>query len=64
VVHWMIGVHLIDQPDLIRFPTVNAQSDGPVHCTGLPPSMNQIMLLGSDARLISGIKCSHSRPSP
>jgi hypothetical protein len=36
VVHWMIGVHLVDQPDLIQFPTVNAQSNGPVHCTGLP----------------------------
>jgi hypothetical protein len=36
VVHWMIGVHLVDQPDLIQFPTVNAQSNRPVHCTGLP----------------------------
>ena len=36
MVHWMIGVHLVDQPDLIRFPTVNAQSNGTVHCTGLP----------------------------
>jgi hypothetical protein len=32
-------VHCMSPPRgriLIRFPTVNAQSNGPVHCTGLP----------------------------
>ena len=65
MVHWMIGVHLVDQPDLIQFPTVNAQSNRPVHCTGLPvDELPKLCLLGSDARLISGIRCSHSKPSP
>ena len=47
-----------------RSPTVNAQSMAPFTAPVSRSTSCQIMLPGSDARLISGIRSSHSRPSP
>jgi hypothetical protein len=36
VVHWMIGVHLVDQPDFDPVPNRERPVEWTVHCTGLP----------------------------
>ena len=49
---------------LTRSPTVKAQSMSAFFAPVWRSMSCQIMLPGSDARLISGIRSSHSRPSP
>ena len=64
VVHRMVRFHFVDQSDLYPVADTEGPVDRPVLGTGLPSTSFQIMLLGSEARLISGIRSSHSRPSP
>ena len=46
VVHRMIGLHLIDEPDLYRSPTVNAQAMAPFSAPVFRSMSFQIMFWG------------------